>query len=131
MFWCQHSFIDSPEVAELFAHHRAEGFGIYWRILQHIGISLDLRREGVRPAQTLTAQGWGQICGCTAGRFLEVATFAANLSLICMTDAGHLQHGRRKRAASASQLYEINAPILLEMLGSVSKKAPEKRPTLD
>lgn len=124
MLWGQIPFIDSPEMTALCESYRAEGFGIYWRIVQHIGLRFDPRRDE-RPAQTLTAQRWGQICGCSATRFLSVAALAAKVSLICMHTAGAVQPGRRTRRANAEQLYEIEAPILLQMLGATHQKAPK------
>src|SRR3954471_23777625 len=140
MLFGQISFIDSPGMAALFESYRAEGIGVYWRIVQHIGLGFDPRRDGQRPAQTLTAKRWGQICGCSARRFIEVAALASRLSLISLTPAGPMQHGLRSSGSGTStpssgtyapssetglQMYEVNAPILLEMLGGAQKKTPK------
>jgi len=80
MRWFKHNTTtrSDEKIARIFDHLGAEGYGVFWCILEEIARNL----EGNQPTfLQLSAKNWGKTCGLSAGKFGKVARLLGEIEI--------------------------------------------------
>lgn len=97
----------------------AEGYGIYWLLLEHLAIPMDGKSEE-SPVAEHSIVKWAQICHCSARRMRQFVYLATELRLISAETTPELRQYSDK---SMSDRFRIVVPNLLKYRDEYSKRS--------
>jgi hypothetical protein len=120
--WIKHltSAHDDPSIVALMDEFGAEGYGIYWLLLEHVAQGMEKHSESV-PTRTHLALDWATILCCSSARKLRKwVNRAHDLGLI---RAETTLIPRSFRAHCAQDRLQIDIPKLLKYRDEWSKRS--------
>ena len=97
----------------------AEGYGIYWALLEHVALSIEKGSDAV-PSRIHSVVKWSEILGCSARRFRQFAQIATELRLIDSSSPADLVQFSSRTPADRLQ---IDIPKLLKYRDEYSQRS--------
>jgi hypothetical protein len=121
MRWIKHLTLahDDPAISSLLEQFGAEGYGIWWLLLEHVAIGIEKDSKAV-PSRTHSVVDWAKICCCSARRLREFARISTELRLISSSSPAELKQFASRLPADRLQ---IDVPKLLKYRDEYSKKS--------